>query len=400
MKCILHIGTEKTGTTLLQDWLYDNRKALSAQGIALTSSAAAPNNRRLAASVMQEPDDFFRRLGLLEPGKAEAFFATFRAEFTAEVQALAKTHDTLVLTSEHFHSRLETVEEIRALRAFLAPLVEDIVVLCYFREQSEVRRSLYSTALWVGVSTGPIDGFQRHNDERDHYYNYELMFGKWAEVFGEDALRPRLYGTAHFEGGDIRRDFLAQLGRDVDAAKLSWKVTTANTSFGRLKSVIARALNIAQPQYVKDRYNDTRHRLMARIAEADALDSGPLTSPGQAEFHARFDASNRRFAERFLGRTGNPFPAPDDTPRSAGEAQIEAALLEGMQAVFARPGLVVIGKEEARRLRDMALRLHKAGQVHDARFLLRMAVRAVPGLPKAQSTLEAWEAEAQKAPAR
>lgn len=396
MKCILHIGTEKTGTTLLQEWLYDNRQALSAQGIALTRSAGAPNNRKLAASVMKEPDDFFRQHGLLEADKATAFFGAFREAFVTEVRVLAETHDTLVLTSEHFHSRLADPEEIAALKALLAPLVDEITVLCYFREQSEVRRSLYSTALWVGVSTGPIENFQRSNGEQDPYYNYDLMFGKWAEVFGQDALRPRLYGRPHFEGGDIRRDFLAQLGRDVDADALSWEVTAANTSFGRLKSIIARALNIAQPQYVKERHNETRQRLMARIATAEALNTGPLTDGGQMEFHARFDASNRRFAQRFLGRAGNPFPVPADTPPSPGEAEIEAALLEGMQAVFARPGLVVIGKEEARRMRDIALRLHKDGKVHDARFLLRMAVRAVPGLPKAQETLQAWEAEESK----
>ena len=35
MKCILHIGTEKTGTTLLQNWLYDNKEKLSQVGIYL-----------------------------------------------------------------------------------------------------------------------------------------------------------------------------------------------------------------------------------------------------------------------------------------------------------------------------------------------------------------------------
>ena len=44
MRGILHIGTEKTGSTLLQKWLYSNQKKLSNQGIYLSNILGIPNN--------------------------------------------------------------------------------------------------------------------------------------------------------------------------------------------------------------------------------------------------------------------------------------------------------------------------------------------------------------------
>ena len=44
MRGILHIGTEKTGLTLLQKWLYSNQKNLSNQGIDLSNILGIPNN--------------------------------------------------------------------------------------------------------------------------------------------------------------------------------------------------------------------------------------------------------------------------------------------------------------------------------------------------------------------
>jgi hypothetical protein len=58
MKCILHIGTEKTATTLLQNWIYENEAGLAKAGIALTRSAGAPNNRKLVSAHQREIDDY------------------------------------------------------------------------------------------------------------------------------------------------------------------------------------------------------------------------------------------------------------------------------------------------------------------------------------------------------
>ena len=65
MKCVLHIGTEKTGSTLLQDWLYQNQVNLSRQRIFLSDVLSINNNRRLVSFFQWELDDWANRNGIL-----------------------------------------------------------------------------------------------------------------------------------------------------------------------------------------------------------------------------------------------------------------------------------------------------------------------------------------------
>jgi ubiquinone/menaquinone biosynthesis C-methylase UbiE len=119
MKLVLHIGTEKTGTTLLQDWLYANKAALSEQGVFLSAVMGQTNNRKIVSYFQTSLDDFTRRNKIHSQAEKAAYFEGFEAEVWAEIKAGAAEHHTMVITSEHFHSRLCNRKEIQALAAFL-----------------------------------------------------------------------------------------------------------------------------------------------------------------------------------------------------------------------------------------------------------------------------------------
>lgn len=61
MDLIIHIGTEKTGTTSIQNGLHANRDALTQAGIYLPVSLGGHNPRQLATYAMKDgrPDDVF-----------------------------------------------------------------------------------------------------------------------------------------------------------------------------------------------------------------------------------------------------------------------------------------------------------------------------------------------------
>ena len=61
MKCVLHIGTAKTATTLLQKWLYSNRDGLAQKGIYLPETIGEPNNRSLAGAFQTRFDIWAKR---------------------------------------------------------------------------------------------------------------------------------------------------------------------------------------------------------------------------------------------------------------------------------------------------------------------------------------------------
>ena len=57
MKLILHIGMEKTGTTSLQQWLFQNKILLSNNGFGISEILGEGNNRKLPSYFIDDYDD-------------------------------------------------------------------------------------------------------------------------------------------------------------------------------------------------------------------------------------------------------------------------------------------------------------------------------------------------------
>ena len=81
MDCVLHIGTEKTATTLLQEWLYANKAELSSQGIFLSAIAKEGNNRKLVSWCQSQVDDWLRRQGVTTLEQKAGLLQDFEAQF-------------------------------------------------------------------------------------------------------------------------------------------------------------------------------------------------------------------------------------------------------------------------------------------------------------------------------
>ena len=76
IRLLLHIGTEKTGTTTIQHFCTDHRRELLAQGILYPRSLGGPGHKRFAGALLPEslrkdfcpavdpagPEDGFRRV--------------------------------------------------------------------------------------------------------------------------------------------------------------------------------------------------------------------------------------------------------------------------------------------------------------------------------------------------
>ncbi|MEE4278089.1 MAG: hypothetical protein V2I82_06455 [Halieaceae bacterium] len=336
MRCILHIGTEKTGTTTLQDWLYANRELLSEQGIYLCESTGTPNNRLLAAYCQPGFDDFFRARGIGDAEAKAEFFADFEASLAEELTAAAETHDTLLLTSEHFSSRLKDADSVARLRRLLEPHVDSFTVVCYLREQSELIRSLYTTALIDGEIMA-IEAYHREPAVDEVFFNYELMLGLWASVFGAQALSVGLFGRDTLVGGDVRHDFLARVLPQLEGVELDHEVSERNQSIGRLQAILLRLVNSymnrSSPENIDD---DLRRRLAERIVSHRHLSSGRLRLPDPQRIFERFRESNARVFERYFPGQEVAFAAPEvgADPDFLLEGRFEEDYLELLVSLF------------------------------------------------------------------
>jgi hypothetical protein len=210
-RAILHIGTEKTGTTTIQGVLARSRAALLERGFAYPKSFGPDNHVQLAfyaaegriARIARQ----YERSGVSSARVVEAY----PAELEAEVAALPGSVHTLLLSTEHCHSRLHD-EGVGRLKALLDRFCDDYRVVVYLRRQDELAVSRYSTALRTGGAVERDILPAPPEPKPGGYFDYKALLRRWGAVFGPDRIAPRLFGRAHFVGGDLLTDFRVACG--------------------------------------------------------------------------------------------------------------------------------------------------------------------------------------------
>ncbi len=401
MKLLLHIGTEKTGSTLLQDWLFANRAALSAQGVYFTDRRERRNNTRLVAYFRSSLDDYTRRHGILDQAAKQQFFTGFEDQMRDEIAAAAASHECMVISSEHFQSRLRQDSEVLRLRDFLAPLFSEVRILCYFREQSSLRLSLYSTALRAG-ETGPLETFHMDRQAVHPYYDFLGLARRWAGAFGREALDFRLFDRARFAAGDIRQDFLEALPVAVDGDALDFSLHSRNESMGYLRARAQRALNEGQPFWDGAGAVNRRNIALREVLDTcDGLMTGDLTDPNGERFAANFAANNSEFLAEYLP-PDSEFPSPVVASTDPREQQLSLEevgdIVAELTEALARQQSRNLDNTDADVLRDVALKAETGERVTPAQALalMRLAKRARPDGPLIVRKLAQWEAAEQK----
>lgn len=308
MRLILHIGTEKTGSTAIQQHLVANRAAMAEGGAHLCESAGQANHRALVAAFMLGDfhDDFLRLRNLVEPASRDAWRAQLLEAFTAEVELAKADADVFVVSSEHFHSRLLEADSVAQLAAFLNPLFSDISVVCYLRRQDEMALSFYSEKLRAGFIPPeilPLSNLRRRQGALPPFFDFESLLDRWSEAFGPGRLSVQLYQADSLLNADVVEDFfqLADLGppeiRLPSAANPSLCLA-AQAALRRYNDICG-----GQDVAARDHHRPGRQALVAYLQEQGGQDRGQLPTREEAKaFYAAFAASNNRVAARWFQR--------------------------------------------------------------------------------------------------
>ena len=294
-KCILHIGTEKTGTTAIQDYLKSNRTALAKHGVyhPIASDTEHASQWEFAAIVHHAPwtQDMGRELGITNKASQETFRETLSQKLDAEFEKV-ESADTLIISSEHFQSRLYLEHEISALKTFLERWVEIFEVLVYFRRQDELALSLLSTRLKSSAQV-TLDNILRTLNSAPKYYAYDEIYSRWADVFGADAMNPRIYDPDQWPKDSLVSDFCAASG----LPELSTVPHRFNRSLNRQGFQFIHALNHLYPNPPGDRTDEKRAELVRRVGQLFAGKYYPLSQHQAISFYRQFDKANERLRE-------------------------------------------------------------------------------------------------------
>ncbi len=311
MRCVLHVGTEKTATTSLQRCFDGERATLAAEGVAYTRSAGVGNNWRLAVAAYDDHrhDDRSADAGVEDPNSRRAFRSRLVADLTSELAAVRAEHriDTLLFSSEHLHSRLTTVPEITRLAGLLADLgITATRVVIYLREPVSLAASLHSTVVKHG-STRRTPPPPEHATYYRHLCDHRSSIERWGAVF--DDVTPRLFEPDALIGGSIVSDFLDVLGLGSLPVDTHLHESHLNRSLSTAEIEVVSRVNEHVPYAIEGRPNPRHAELVATL---ERLGTGPgyrLPPRLAARYREAFADSNEWVRRRFFPERDHLFAA-------------------------------------------------------------------------------------------
>lgn len=380
MDLILHIGTEKTGSTLLQKWLYSNKSALSGEGVFLSTAMGHPYQRKLVSFFVDKKDDFWMVNGLRTPEEKNAFYAGFMEEVESELDAARRTHHTAIITSEHFHSRMFKPDELADFAQFCTRNFETVKIVCYLRPQWKVRKSLFTTSLLNG-GVQECHEYQRNMHSGSPYYNYYALYERWSAAFSPNCINLRMFDASRFPRNDLRRDFLSTLPRPLNENDIDFKVKSANESLSQLMADAFLTVNRTDPQRIDGRLNDRNILYKSALRKATSLNRGVLEDTLASSYATIFTQSNTALARLCFDREAlfhSPERLDDLTKEVMTTDEVGAMVRDIVGTLVEATKTRLLVKSDAVQLRQIAQKAEKGVSLdtEDIEVLLALAKRA------------------------
>lgn len=281
-KIILHIGPHKTGTTAIQSAFWNNRTALSRQGILYPKACRfhyAQHRLSFSLKNMRDP-----KAGSIPD------FQTELGDLTSEITSTDP--NVIVLSSEEFF-RLPA-DSMQKLRDSLEEF--DVQVVAFIRNPVDAFSSLYNQNAKEPKNKfvhGPSQAL-READRLFPQLDFAKFIQKWADVFGESRIK-----LLEYEAGDAIEQFLDVIGWEGDF-KIAGHFANRSIDF--------RAVELIRLAKVADLPVEKRQKLAGRAMEFfNSAKSEHILAPEERK--ALLDRLNPGYDEvfrKYLGKE-NPY---------------------------------------------------------------------------------------------
>ena len=298
MRCLLHIGTEKTGSTALQTALSVNREHLSDRGIFYSKTAGSLNSRALAAAFCQysSDDSYLARLGIGDIAQYTVWRDDLLDKIREEVITAQTSHDTFLLSSEHFSSRFVGEEQIASLKSFLLTLFAHIDVACYLRRQDRMAVSRHNEVLRAGFAEPILPNVQT-SEKLPLLFDFDALLRRWSELAGPIALKPRIYDKKALVDGDVVDDFSKTF---LHTRLPNRPQRQANVALSKPAQDALHMFNTAMGPQTRQALGQARRRL-SQYLEIHAPGQGRQPTVDEARaFYALFKEGNDRVARTYF----------------------------------------------------------------------------------------------------
>jgi hypothetical protein len=283
-RLFLHIGNHKTGSTSIQNLLFENRAQLAKEGILYPDvglHGGAHHKLAWATGVGQRP----RNPELLESS-------------VKEITRLAKKSiHTVVISSEEF----EFVHNTAALGILKDHF--DVKIVAYLRKQDHYLESACNqhVRMYDLRYTGSIYQFAlKYNFFRR--YNYRLLLKRWEEVFGRENILVRPYGTSLVDR-DVCSDLFSLMGVSDEQRPNASSGPRLNISLPA--NAIPYLSHINQLSLSKGQHQAALEILSGMIT--GERNQRLLRNEDSTEFYEKFRQSNEMVFGHYLDLDSDPF---------------------------------------------------------------------------------------------
>lgn len=296
----IHIGTPKTGTTAIQNFLLLNEDLLKKKGIA---------HPRVDVKGMREKFKS-RRNGnflvfnspLTGEEKARHEQQVYQAGFEA-VKESARTSEKIVLTDEAIWLRQNIRDDFwQKVKEDAANAGCEVKVIVYLR-----RQDLYIQAWWnqsIKLMTRLDQTFERYMNgglSRKAFLDYYQKLNEIAECIGKENMIVRVYEKEMFlQPGGIYKNFLEALGERMEE---EYQIPERDPNerlegnFIEIKRVLNRI-----PEYKKMPLDSMYDPIIMASNMKKPEKVSYFSYEEQLQFLKKYEESNQRVAREFLGR--------------------------------------------------------------------------------------------------
>ncbi|MCV3538171.1 hypothetical protein L8Y19_03550 [Campylobacter lari] len=201
MVAYVHIGTPKTGTTTIQNFLFENRSKLKQNKFLYPLSIEKDKQHWKLVTLSCE----FQK-------KADSYNNVFFDKLKNEIDDKIST----IFSSEGFVWSIGDKKNILGLKNLLILLgFTKIFIILYIRNPADLMISFSSQDIknahqYISYETSPEKHFKKYN------FDYKWICESWGEVFGKENLIVRLFDKNEFYQGDLLKDFIHSIGLEWD----------------------------------------------------------------------------------------------------------------------------------------------------------------------------------------